>query len=300
MDQPALTKELSEVDIGVLLWQHWVLERLNDFSEVLWLVCEQRQDVNLATRALPIHCTASQVRILETSVNFMEKWIWMVWMQTPGDHLNIRPWWITSTFLGCLLTKCRALYLILLWFTDGYEVDPTSGSSSEQRRQAVSLECEREVVSPKHVGVPQINGVLGALAWGLSFPRDFRTWLSLQSGNEGLWGRYHVWMHFLEWAFRSKRVWDASFCGFVSVTDITNRSSHSFLSQCNLYSSLCVRRFGLSCKVLLSYFWSPYQGASQVSTNQDISCHYHMATTCSFFPALAPTGPCLWSTNYLE
>ena len=62
-------------------------------------------------------------------------------------------------------------------------MDSTSGSSSEQRRQAVSLECERQVVSPKHVGVPQING---ALAWGLSFPRDFRTWLSLQSGNEGL------------------------------------------------------------------------------------------------------------------
>lgn len=100
--------------------------------------------------------------------------------------------------------------------------------------------------------------------------------------------------------FRSKRVWDTSLCGFVPVTDITNRSSHSFLSQCNLYCSLCVRRVGHSCKALLSYFWSPYQGASQVSTSQDISCHHRMATTCSFFPALAPTGPCLWSTNYLE
>ena len=100
--------------------------------------------------------------------------------------------------------------------------------------------------------------------------------------------------------FRSKRVWATSLRGFVPVTDITNRSSHSFLSQWNLYCSLCVRRVGHSCKVLLSYFWSPYQGASQVSTNQDISCHHHMATTCSFLPALAPIGPCLWSTNSLE
>ena len=175
------------------------------------------------------------------------------------------------------------------------------GAPGQLRRQTVSLECERWLVQGMWECL-QLMELWEPLPGGSASPETPELDFPSRVGVRDTSGHCHLWMHI--WSEQP----GVSKCGThhcyhsmgLCLWQTSLVDHHSFLPQCNLCHPLCVRRFSHSCKAFLSYFQSPHQGASQVSTNQGVNCHHHVAATCYFFPALAPTGPCLWSTNYLE